>query len=153
MKRAKLLRRSQLDRFFETLKGINLKTPRKGWVKEIRESLGMSMHDLATRLGTIKQRIERIEKDEVSKKVTLESIKKAAEAMDCDFVYFLVPKSSLQEILNKQAIKSAKEIVQGVGHTMTLESQGTSKKAQADLVMALAQEMVFKGDRKIWKSK
>ena len=152
MKRAKSLRRSQLDQFFERLKAINLNAPRKGWVKEIREALGMSMHDLATRLGTIKQRIERIEKDEISKKVTLESITKAADGLNCDFVYFLVPRASLQTILNTQAIKTATEIVQSVGQTMTLESQGTSEKSQKDLVTSLAQEMILKEDRKIWRA-
>jgi predicted DNA-binding mobile mystery protein A len=89
MKKNSRLRRAQLDRSFIELKTLNLRTPKKGWLKEIRESLGMSMKDLAERLGTIKQRIERIEKDEVASKVTLETMKKTAEAMNCDFVYFI----------------------------------------------------------------
>lgn len=153
MKKMKSLRRSQLDQFFESLKALNLKLPKKGWVKEIRETLGMSMQDLAHRQGTIKQRVERIEKDEVSKKLTLESMQKVANALDCEFVYFLVPRSSLQTTLNEQAQKAAAEIVKNVNQTMNLEAQGTSEKSKRALVNKLAQEMLLKGDRKIWRSR
>ncbi len=132
---------------------MNLKTPKQGWVKEIREALGMSMQDLALRLGTIKQRIERIEKDEISKKVTLESMRKAADALDCNFIYFFVPRTSLQSTMNEQAMKAAEEIAKDVGHTMTLEAQGTSPAAKKELVQRLAQEMLLREDRKIWKAK
>lgn len=124
-----------------------------GWVKEIREALGMTMQDLANRMGTIKQRIERIEKDEIAKKTTLESIKKIAEAMDCDFVYFFVPRVGLQQSLNAQALRAAEQIVKNVGRTMDLEAQGTSEKSKSNLVNQLAQEMIAKEDRKIWRVK
>ena len=81
------LRRSQLDRQLNPLAVLrNFKRPKKGWVREIRTALGMSMADLASRLGVIKQRIEGLEKNEVAGTVTLESLRKAAEAMDCEFV-------------------------------------------------------------------
>ena len=88
------LRREQLDRFFEELKKVNLKRPKQGWLKEVRQALGMSMQDLALRLGTIKQRIQRMEKDELPGKVTMDSMQKAAEAMNCEFVYFIVQKQA-----------------------------------------------------------
>ena len=149
----KALRRSQLDQLFKDLKELNLQLPKKGWVKEIRESLGMSMQDLADRLGTIKQRVDRIEQDEIEKKVTLDSIQKAANALDCEFVYFLVPKTSLQNTINHQAIQAAQEIVKNVGQSMDLENQGTSQKSKKDLISKLAQEMLVKDDRKIWRKK
>lgn len=153
MKKNKGLRRSQLDRQFGQLSGLNLTRPKRGWIKEIREALGMSMQDLGSRLGVIKQRVERIEKDELDDKVTIETIKKTAAAMDCEFVYFLIPKHSLESTLKKQALKAAEAISKQVGTTMELESQGTSSKARRDLIERLAQEMLMKEDRKIWRTK
>lgn len=153
MMKNKNLRRNQLDRFYEDLKSLNLRSPKLGWVKEVRESLGMSMQDLADRLGTIKQRVEKIEKDEVAAKTTLETMKKTAEAMGCEFIYFVVPKTSLEETLRGQALKSAKKILTQVDKTMTLEDQKTSGKSQKQLVENLAQEMLLKEDRKIWREK
>lgn len=153
MKKNRRLRRAQLDRFFTQLKTLNLRTPKKGWIKEVRESLGMSMKDLADRLGTIKQRIERIEKDEVASKVTLETMKKTAEAMNCDFIYFVVPKNSLEETLKDQGLKAAQKILKQVGKTMALEAQSTSTLSQKKLIENLAQEMLLNEDRKIWKEK
>ncbi len=153
MKKNRRLRRTQLDRSFIQLKTLNLKTPKKGWIKEVRESLGMSMKDLADRLGTIKQRIERIEKDEVASKVSLETMKKTAEAMNCDFIYFVVPKNSLEETLKDQGLKAAQKILKQVGKTMALEAQTTSTLSQKKLVENLAQEMLLNEDRKIWKEK
>lgn len=153
MKKNAGLRRSQLDRFFEQLKSVNVKTPKLGWIKEVREALGMSMQDLGSRLDVIKQRVERIEKDEMNGKVTLETMQKAAQAMDCEFIYFLVPKSSLDQTLKKQALKAAEAISKQVGTTMELESQGTSAKSRRQLIERLAQEMLIKEDRKIWRFK
>lgn len=153
MKKNKKLRRSQLDRFYQELQRLNLRLPKSGWVKEVREALGMSMQDLANRLGTIKQRVEKIEKDEVTGKTTLETLKKTAQALECEFVYFIVPKTNLESILKEQALKSAKEILKQVDRTMSLEDQKTSRRSQDQLVENLAQEMLLKEDRKIWRQK
>lgn len=154
MKTAKL-RRTQLDRFFKDRSVIFLSAkPKYGWVKEIRQALGMSMQDLGERLGVVKQRIERIEKDEVLGKLTIESLQAAAQAMNCDLVYFLVPKGgSLQNNLEEQARKAASEIVHSTELTMGLEAQNTSKAAQRELVNSIAQQLLAKEDRRIWRNK
>ncbi|WP_291515372.1 mobile mystery protein A [Bdellovibrio sp. ArHS] len=148
------LRRHQLDRFFHQSESVlTTKIPKYGWVKEIREALGMTMQDLGTRLGVIKQRIERIEKDEVAGKVTLQTLRDTAEALDCELVYFLVPKGQgLQKLLETQALKAAREIVKDTEHTMGLEEQDTSRQSQQHLVESVAAELLLKEDRKIWRS-
>ncbi len=148
------LRRAQLDRQFEAAQGLrSVKTPKTGWVREVRTALGMSMNDLATRLGVIKQRIEGLEKNEVAGTVTIESLRKAAEAMNCDFVYHFVPKQGLQKTLESQANKVAEEIVKSSEHSMSLELQGTSKSAQKALVEEIAFELLRNEDRRIWSLK
>ncbi|MFV8258341.1 mobile mystery protein A [Bdellovibrio bacteriovorus] len=148
------LRRAQLDRQFAAAQGVRaLKAPKTGWVREIRTALGMSMNDLATRLGVIKQRIEGLEKNEVAGTVTLESLRKAAEAMNCDFVYCFVPKQGLQKTLEAQAFKVADEIVKSSEHSMGLEMQSTSKSAQKELTEEIAQQLLRNEDRRIWSRK
>lgn len=156
MKRSKTakLRRSQLDRLFkEQARAFAIKAPKTGWVKEIREALGMSMADLAARLGVIKQRIEGLEKNEVAGKVTLESLQNAAAAMDCEFVYFFVPKNGLQKTIEQRARVVATDIMKTTEHTMELEMQGTSKAAQKELVEEITRDLLSKEDRRIWRKR
>jgi predicted DNA-binding mobile mystery protein A len=154
LKTAKL-RRHQLDRSFAESKDVLLgKQPKYGWVNEIREALGMTMQDLGERLGVIKQRVDRIEKDEVEGVVTLRTLQEAAAAMNCDFVYFFVPRGEgLQKNLEEQAHKAARALVKSTEHTMELEDQGTSKQAQSLLIESIAQELLMKEDRRIWRMK
>lgn len=142
------LRRSQIDR----QRGLQTaRVPKKGWVREIRTALGMSMADLGSRLGVIKQRIESLEKGEVSGSVTLQSLERAAEAMDCEFVYSFVPKQGLQKTLEAQAKKVARQIALATEHSMALEFQSTSSSAQKELIEEIAKELLRKEDRRIWK--
>jgi predicted DNA-binding mobile mystery protein A len=141
------LRRQQLDRFFSTVK-LSSKGP---WLKQIREALGMSTGDLARRMGVIQQRVSRLEQDEKRGKVTLESLARAADAMNCELIYMLVPKSSLESFVQEQARKAAKKLVQSVDATMSLEDQKTSKAAREKLIEETAHELVMKSNRSIWK--
>lgn len=148
------IRRRQLDQYFEKVRESFVRPqPKTGWIREFRDLLGMSAADLAARMGVIRQRVDRLERDEVNGKVTLESMKKAAEAMDCDFVYFLVPRTSLQNTINEQAVRAAQKIAGEVEHSMKLEEQGTDKKSQKALIQDLADEMILRNDRRIWKVK
>ena len=153
MKTNRTLRRMQLDNYFEKLKKINLSRPKKGWIREIRESLGMSMNDLGNRVGTIKQGIERFEKEELLGKVTLETLGKIAVAMDCDLVYFLVPKTKLTATIDKQAELVAKEISLAVEKTMALENQSTSPKYRRQGVEIIKGKILVDGHKKLWKKK
>jgi predicted DNA-binding mobile mystery protein A len=141
------LRRQQLDRFFSSVR-LSSKGP---WLKEIREALGMSTTDLARRMGVIQQRVSRLEQDEKKGKVTLDSLARAADAMNCELVYFFVPKGSLENFVQEQARKAAKKLVKNVDATMSLEDQKTSKSAREKLIEDTAQELVMRSDRSIWK--
>lgn len=148
------IRRAQLDRFFDRSEEVlKYSMPKKGWIKEIREALGMSMNDLAERLNTQKQRIERMERDEVYGKVKVDTLRKVAEAMNCELVYFIVPKSSLQETIEKQARMTATEIASHVDTAMKLEMQGIPVTSHEQMIEDLTHQLVFDNDRRIWKSK
>lgn len=147
-------KRRQLDQFFRKLHStLAISPPKSGWVRELRISLGMSAADLAMRMGVIRQRVDKLERDEVDGKVTLESMKKAAEALNCDFLYFLVPKNSLENTIQEQALRAAKIIAVEVENSMKLEEQGTKRSSQQLLVQELADEFIARNDRRIWKVK
>jgi len=113
----KALIRKQLDQqlqAFAALKGAS--PPMRGWVRAIRDALGMTGEQLARRIGVKKQRIVALEKGEVGGTVTFNSMKKAAEAMDCVFVYALVPRDSLQAVVERQARKYAEKIQADIQH-------------------------------------
>ena len=66
--------------------------PGRGWIKAIREALGMTTGQYAKRLGVSQPRVAALERAEADGVVTLKSLRQAAEALDCDFVYALVPR-------------------------------------------------------------
>jgi hypothetical protein len=55
----------------------------------------------------------------------MDSLKRAAEAMDCSFVYAFIPNTSLEDILQKQIEKVIAQRMKTVSHSMKLEDQAT----------------------------
>ena len=78
---------SRINLFLPTRK---LPNPPTGWVKAIRLALGMSLQQLANKLGITKQSVQEIETREVEGAITLKSLRDAARALDMDLVYGLV---------------------------------------------------------------
>lgn len=75
--------------------------PKKGWINLIRTALGISSRQLAKRMMVNQSRIIQIEIAEQNKSITLKTLTKAAEAMDCKLVYAFVPQTTLTNILEK----------------------------------------------------
>ena len=141
----------QLDRTmqgFELLK--NQPSPRKGWIRAIRDVLGMTSKQLAKRLGVAQQRVVRLEQDEVHGKVTLKTMQKTAEAMGCVFVYGVVAKESLEQIVNKQAQLLAAKRMEKSNQMMRLEDQELSKNEQARVMQNLIDEIVETMPKSLW---
>jgi predicted DNA-binding mobile mystery protein A len=99
--------------------------PAKGWLRAIREALGMTGVQFARRLRISPQSAEALEKSEASGTVQLKTLRRAAEALDCRLVYALVPKTSLEGAVNERARRIALRDLGRVAHTMALEAQGT----------------------------
>lgn len=146
--------RQQLDKtlgLFDFAKSIQ--PPLKGWIRAVREALGMSGKQLAQRLKVSQPRIPRLEQDELSGGVTLKTMRQVAEALDCVFVYALVPRASLEETVRTQARKVAAERMQRVSHTMLLEAQGLSDEEQRASLDAAVEELVREMPKELWDAK
>lgn len=113
--------------------------PAHGWLRAVREALGLSFDDVAKKARMPRQHIGRFEKYEVMEKITLASLRRVAEAMDCELVYVVLPKrGTFTELANKvareksarvvmKAREQAMQLVHDVDHTMALEGQSTGR--------------------------
>jgi predicted DNA-binding mobile mystery protein A len=133
--------RRLLDRRLLAWKGVPAATPPRGWLRAIRETLGMPRSELARRLGVTGQAIASIEKSEADGSIRLETLRRAAEALDCTVVYALVPNSSLETIVDEQAHSIARRRVDRVQQTMLLEDQLGGVDDADHLVDELAEEL------------
>lgn len=124
--------------------------PSVGWVKAIRESLGMSASAFARKLGITPSSITKLEKAEADEKITLASLRKLANALDCELQYTLVPRRSLEEILWERAITVAKEHLRPISHSMSLENQSVSQSANDKQLDLLAKEILDGPRRNLW---
>ena len=71
--------------------------PAGGWIRAVREALGMSAPQFAERLGVARQTAQEQEQNEIDGSIRLSTLRRAAEALDCQLVYAFVPKPSLDE--------------------------------------------------------
>lgn len=150
----KLIARQQLDKTlsgYVTAKQTSL--PVKGWIRAIREALGMTGKQLAGRLNVSQPRIPKLEQDEVSGVVSLKTMRQAAEAMDCVFVFAIVPRTSLEETVRAQARKIAAARSQRVSHTMLLETQNLPVEEQRASLDAAIEELVREMPKELWEDK
>jgi predicted DNA-binding mobile mystery protein A len=143
------LRRRQLDEKLKQLRGVK-KLPR-GYIREIRESLEMSSYQLAERMGISQSTVMDIENSERNGTITLKSLERAAAALGCKLVYGLVPESSLEQIVQEQSLLRAKQLSKTIFRTMALEKQATSSTENELLVRELAEDILLKGRRELWK--
>ena len=102
--------------------------PPIGWIKAIRNGIGMSMEQLGKKLSITKQGVMDIEKREMEGAITIKAMQEIAKAMDTKFVYGFVPNAgSLEQMIETRALEIAKTIVQRTSTTMKLEDQVNSK--------------------------
>ncbi len=127
-----------------------MQRPHKGWIRAVKEALGMSSKQLAARLGVSPPRITALEKSEVEETVTLASLRRAAEALDCALVYSFVPKGSFEEVLQTRARRIAAEIIGKVDHTMRLEAQNLQSDKLNEEIENLAAQILREQHKIIW---
>jgi predicted DNA-binding mobile mystery protein A len=142
----------QLDQQLAGWKAISkYHRPKRGWVRTIRKALGMTGKQLAKKLQVNRSRIAKIEASEQFGAVTLRTLQETADALNCELVYALIPRESLQAILQKQAKKVAKQQIQRVTHTMKLEDQGINLKSQEELEQEYIQLLLSGALKYLWE--
>ncbi len=151
MKKKKKLIRNQLETTLQKLRPLlEISMPSKGWIRAVRNALGMSARQLAGRLGVTQQRVALIEKEEPTGSITLKTMRKVAERLDCVFVYGFVPRISLEQNLRKQARRVAKKRLTRVSHTMRLENQELSNYEQEQALNDMIEELIETQPSTLW---
>lgn len=146
------LKLRQLDTALSRWRSADLPSrPPSGWVKAIREALGMTATHLAARLGVTPSTVTRLETSEADDTISLGTLRRAAEALGCELQYALVPRQSLADTLDARANTLARQQIASVAHTMALEAQATSADAREAQTRALAEALRTGSPRKLWK--
>ncbi len=126
MKRPKLAAagRAQLDeRFRELGPARRYAPPVHGWIKAVRQALGMSMEQLANRLKIKQPSLVQLEQSEVKGTIELATLRRVAEALDCTLIYALVPNQPLETMIRDRARAFMRQRRAHVEHSMLLEDQ------------------------------
>ena len=144
MDNKKILRRSYQKKFDLFRKAI-IARPQQGWLKTIREFLGMTTTQLAKRLGISQPRIVAMEKNE--RNVKISTMERIADVLNCDFSYAFVPRENIDDIIYSQAKKKAKKILDKVNKNMGLENQLAKTD---DLLKDIIEELLDGNIARIW---
>ena len=147
--------RKRLDQIMQnsTFKVLSEYRPRKGWIKAVRESIGMTAQQLATRMKLKNHAsIFAFEKREKEKTITLKAIEDAAKAMGCNLVYAIVPAGkSFDSLVEERALKIAAQMIRKVSHSMKLENQSVTQDYQSQQTQELVKELKEKLDPRLWE--
>ena len=144
---ARILQIRALDKKTSELKSANNIIPHgSGWINTVREAIGMTAIQLAKRLGVSQPRITKMETNEENLK--LSTMKKTAEAMNCEFVYYFKPKTTFQNLVEEQAQKKAAEILKSVNINMALEDQEISADEN---IKDFATDLINSKIKQIWE--
>lgn len=144
MDNKKILRRSYQKKF-DTLKKVVIEKPPQGWLKTIREFLGMTTTQLAKKLEISQPRIIALEKNE--RNIKISTMERIADVLNCDFFYAFIPRENIDDIIYNQAKKKAQKILEKVNKNMSLENQLANTD---DLLNDITQELLNGNITRIW---
>ena len=148
MKHQDALALSQIDRRLNTLRlAFSNAKVRPGWIHYMRQALGMTLKKLGERAGVALPTVAQAERGEAKGKITLETLKKMAEAMECEFMYAFVPNKSVKEVLTHKAFAKAKQLLKNANTHMTLEDQHVEEDEKGR-IERLARRLLEKGE--VW---
>ena len=133
--------RAHLDQRFKRLRPVKRYAPPvRGWIKGIRESLGMTTAQLAKQLGVKQPSVVAIEQSEAKGTIELATLRRVAEALDCTLVYALVPNKPLEAVVRDGARAFVRRRRGPVEHSMLLENQRVRRKHPEALLDEIVRE-------------
>jgi predicted DNA-binding mobile mystery protein A len=118
--------------------------PDDGWIREVRIALGMTSAQLAARMQVSQSAVTQLEQSEVAGTARLDSLHRAAAALDCDLVYALVPKRGLDRTVHDRAVELAT-------HGLTAEESGGDPEVLARRVDHIAGRLIDAGQ--LWEQR
>lgn len=151
MKKQKLIL-EQVDRKIDLLKKAEeLSIPSSGWVKAIRQALGMSLRQLGSKMGITAQSVKEIEERELNETISIKVLRQFANALNLKLVYGFIPQNkSLEAMIESKAYEIAATIVSRTSITMKLEDQENSAKRIKKAIDEKASEIKLEMPKYLW---
>ena len=151
MNRFKHLKIRQVDSALAPFREIpEVDRPGAGWIRAIREASGMSIRQLAERMGVSKTTAATLERNENAETVKLGSLRAVGAALDCDLVYALVPRTSIEDSVRLRARFVAERVVGRVSQSMDLEDQAIPVAERERQVSDLAERLWQEMPQELW---
>ncbi|WP_093535243.1 helix-turn-helix domain-containing protein [Stenotrophomonas rhizophila] len=132
------LARARLDEVGSRLRDMLPKLPRTpggGWIAGTREALGMSKSDLARRLGVSPAAVAKLESNERAGTVQIDTLRRAATALDCELVVLVVPRQPLQAAVDQRRLQLYSTEIDRASVHMNLEDQAVSETLRRHLLL------------------
>jgi len=141
----------ELPKLQEASRVLQELSPQEGWVRSLRRSLGMSISALSRRMGfKVPASLNELEQNERSGVITLATLRRAAEALDADFVYAIVPRKNLRDMVSARARVVAQQRMTPISKSMALEEQGLTAAQVERQIDELAHELELKPNA-LWR--
>lgn len=145
------LRVRQLDRSLDRLRELSdVPRPSGGWIRAVREALGMTTRQLAQRMDVNQSTVSRYQKSETEGTITLDTLRRVAAALDCELVYALVPGTSIREMRRDRAREIARRRIEAVDASMELEDQAISEEEKERQIEELTRDILDEWPRTVW---
>jgi predicted DNA-binding mobile mystery protein A len=118
------LRLEQVDAALQPYREIRaIPSPAGGWLRAVREALGLTVRQQAQRVGIAAATLHKSEQAEARERISLAQLRKLADGLDCELVYGLVPRKPLPDRVGERATQLARTEILGVALSMSLEDQ------------------------------
>jgi predicted DNA-binding mobile mystery protein A len=147
------LARKHLDPRLDAIRAGQLfARPPKGWLRAIRDALGMTTRQMAMRAGVSQPSVTAWEQAEVNDAMTLRKLREAAEALDCELVYALVPRASLEQMVQDRASFLADQHLARTRHSMRLEAQDLEQDAFKHEKARVTDDLLRSKPSRLWEN-
>jgi predicted DNA-binding mobile mystery protein A len=142
--------RRRLDRRLAGLGDLIGQRPPRGWIREVREALGMSTYELGARLGVTASNVSQLERAEADGRIQLATLERVSVALECRLCYVLAPKEPLERMARRQALDKAARMVGARAAQMDMQDSALLAEAIDEEIERLANELV--NQRSLWRS-
>ena len=123
----------------------------EGWIRMLRSVLRMPASYLSKKIGISQPSLVGLEKSEKERTITLASLDKVAKALNCKVVYGFFPLNSYEKFIKDEELRVAREYVENVQKTMSLEEQVLRDLQQKEQEEIILEDIKSKPLKKLWK--
>ncbi len=140
----------QLDKALGPWRTLPRARPKGGWLRAVRQALGMTTRQLANTVGVTQGAVVDAERNEAKGDITLATLQRYAAALGCEVSYVPIPKRPLQEMLEERAERVAREQVARVRHSMALEDQQTGQDHEEREIAEIRRKLLEGKRSRLW---